>query len=235
MLKAIRNAFVSGMLVLAPVAVTIYVIRILIEMIGAPTTQLFFFFIPDEIFDKAILSAFLNFLATLIVLVLITLLGWFSKYFLGKFFVRMTERMITSLPFAKTVYNTVKQIIDTFVQQKKSVFQKVVLIEFPRKGVFAMGFLTGHGKGEVQEMTTQDIINVFLPTTPNPTSGYLVMVPKDEVKELEMSVAEGMKLIVSGGAVVPHFNVNSKRQEMIEVRNPEIVTAENNTKTGTAT
>ena len=203
MFKAIRNAFISGLLVLAPVVVTVYVIRILVDSVGAPTAQLFFFFIPDEIFDKAVLSALLDILATLIVLILITLLGWFSRYFFGRFVVQMTERLITSVPFVKTVYNTVKQIIDTFAQQKRAIFQKVVLIEFPRKGVYAMGFLTGKGKGEVKSKTAIDIINVFLPTTPNPTSGYLVMVPKEDIRELEMTVAEGMKLIVSGGAVVP--------------------------------
>ena len=129
----------------------------------------------------------------------------------------MTEKIITSLPFVKTVYNTVKQIIDTFARQKSAIFQKVVLIEFPRKDIYAMGFLTGRGKGEVQNKTPHDIINVFLPTTPNPTSGYLIMVPKDDVQELEMTVADGMKLIVSGGAVVPHYNSERGTNEFVEV------------------
>jgi uncharacterized membrane protein len=216
MFKAIRNAFISGLIVLAPVVITVYVIRTLVGSIGAPTAQLFFFFIPDEIFDKTVLSALLNILATLVVLILITLIGWFSKYFFGRFIVQITEKMITSLPFVKTVYNTVKQIIDTFARQKKAVFQKVVLIEFPRKGIYAMGFLTGRGKGEVRIKTANDIINVFLPTTPNPTSGYLVMVPEDDVQEMEMTVAEGMKLIVSGGAVVPHYNAEATQKEVVD-------------------
>jgi uncharacterized membrane protein len=227
MFKAIRNAFISGLIVLAPVVITVYVIRTLVGSIGAPTAQLFFFFIPDEIFDKTVLSALLNILATLVVLILITLIGWFSKYFFGRFIVQITEKMITSLPFVKTVYNTVKQIIDTFARQKKAVFQKVVLIEFPRKGIYAMGFLTGRGKGEVRIKTANDIINVFLPTTPNPTSGYLVMVPEDDVQEMEMTVAEGMKLIVSGGAVVPHYNSERETNEYVEVTIPEAINTNN--------
>ena len=105
MFKAIRNAFFSGLIVLAPVFITVYVIRTLVGSIGAPTAQLFFFFIPDEISDKTILAALLNILATLVVLILITLIGYFSKYFFGKLIVQMTERIITSLPFVKTVYN----------------------------------------------------------------------------------------------------------------------------------
>jgi len=103
----------------------------------------------------------------------------------------------------RTVYNTVKQIRDTFVQQKKAVFQKTVLIEYPRKGLWVLGFLTGEGKGEVQLRTAADLLNVFVPTTPNPTSGFLLMVPREEVHELDMSIGDAMKLIISGGAVVP--------------------------------
>ena len=227
MFKAIRNAFISGLIVITPVAVTIYVIRILVDSIGAPTAQLFFFFIPQEIFDKAALSTLLDILATLVVLILITLLGWFSKYFFGRFIVQLTEKMITSLPFAKTVYNTVKQIIDTFARQKTGIFQKVALIEFPRKGIYAIGFLTGRCQGEVQIKTAHDVTNIFLPTTPNPTSGYLVMVPKDDVQVLQMTVADGMKLIVSGGAVVPHYNSESETNEYVEVTIPEVINTDN--------
>src|SRR5690606_6576647 len=101
-----------------------------------------------------------------------------------------------NVPFVRSVYNSVKQIRDTFVQQKKSVFQQCVLVEYPRTGVYVLGFLTGEGKGEVQQRTSADLVNIFVPTTPNPTSGFLLMVPRDEVTFLDMAIGDGMKLII---------------------------------------
>ena len=107
------------------------------------------------------------------------------------------------------------------------VDKDVYVWEFPRKGIYAIGFLTGKAKGEVQNKTPNDIINVFLPTTPNPTSGYLIMVPKDGIQELDMTVPDGMKLIVSGGAVVPHYNPASGTNEFFEVTVPKAINIDN--------
>jgi uncharacterized membrane protein len=222
--RGLRNAFISGLILLAPVTVTIYVIKVLVASIGAPTSGLFFFFLPKEIFDQSIFAALLYASSTVIVLALITLFGWFSKYFFGKLIVQATEKLVVRVPVAKVVYATVKQIIDTFSAQKKAVFQEVVLVEFPRKGIYAMGFLTGRGKGEVAARTDDGIVNIFLPTTPNPTSGYLIMVPEADVVTLDMSVPEGMKLIISGGAVVPAYIPRTGRMEPVEVRTPAAAT-----------
>ena len=128
---------------------------------------------------------------------------------------------MTNVPFVRNVYNTVKQIIDTFSSQKKAVFQKVVLLEFFRKDIYALGFLTGEGKEEVRSRVGREIYNIFVPTTPNPTSGFLVMVPKENVIEMDMPVADGMKLIISGGAVVPVYNKKTGKTVMLDVKNPE--------------
>ena len=148
----------------------------------------------------------LSIASIIIIVVFIAILGLLSKYFLGRLMMQLAEKVITSVPFVKTVYNTVKQIVDTFSQQQKAVFQKTVLIEYPRPGVYALGFLTSTTKGEVQQKTGKVVVNVFVPTTPNPTSGFLLMLPEDEVIDLEMSVSDGMKVVISGGALVPAYN-----------------------------
>jgi uncharacterized membrane protein len=107
------------------------------------------------------------------------------------------------VPFVSTVYKTVKQVMETFGASHKAVFSKTVLIEYPKRECYAIGFLSSEFDGEVQDKTGRAVVNVFVPTTPNPTSGFLLIVPKDKVTELEMSVADGMKLIISGGIVVP--------------------------------
>jgi len=204
-IKSIRNAFVSGLLVVAPVTVTLFVINFLIQKIGVPTRRMVFFFIPPAPVNRVWMEYGLYLLATLVVLVLITLLGWLSKKVLGRLILSTMERVIDAVPVIRTVYNTVKQIRDTFVHQEKAVFQESVLVEYPRPGVYVLGFLTGSGKGEIQEVTQAHLLNVFVPTTPNPTSGFLLMVPDDQVIRLKLSVTDGMKLIISGGAVVPGY------------------------------
>lgn len=203
--KLIRNGFISGLLLLAPVGVTLFVLSFLITEIGLPTRRLFFFFIPVDPGKNLWLEYILYVAAVLVVAALITLLGWSSKILLGRLLVNLLERVIDNLPLVRNVYNSVKQIRDTFVQQEQAVFQKSVLVEYPRKGVWVLGFLTGTGKGEPQYRTSSELANVFIPTTPNPTSGFLLMIPSAEVIELDMTISDGMKLIISGGAVVPDW------------------------------
>ncbi|HNX04352.1 MAG TPA: DUF502 domain-containing protein, partial [Opitutales bacterium] len=115
------------------------------------------------------------------------------------------ERFMSSVPLVRSVYMTVKQIVDTVAKGNKAIFSTTVLVEYPRKGVYAIGFLTGDARGEIQDRTSSYLLNVFLPTTPNPTSGFLLFVPKDEVIMLDMPVSDGMKAIISGGAVMPEW------------------------------
>lgn len=225
MLKSLRNAFISGLLLLAPIGVTLWVINFLVLKIGKPTRELFFPHMREHLEGNPWFSGALSVTSALIVLLIITMIGWFSKLLIGRWMVQTFERILNNVPFVRNVYNTVKQIIDTFSQQKKAVFQKAVMVEFPRKGIYAMGFLTGDGKGEVQERTGKHICNIFLPTTPNPTSGYLIMVPEEDVTILDMTIPEGMKFIISGGAVVPVYNKKTGETELREVQNPEVTNA----------
>lgn len=213
MLRNLRNAFVSGLLLLAPVGVTLFVVNFLIQKIGVPTRELFFFYIPVNDEEKIWIEYGLYVAAFFVVAVLITLLGLLSKRLIGRAIVNFFERLVDTVPGIRNVYNTVKQIRDTFVQQEKAVFQKAVLIEYPRKGIWVLGFLTGQGKGEIQHRTDAHLTNIFVPTTPNPTSGFLLMLPKEEVHDLDMSIADAMKLIISGGAVVPPWEGKKQLEE----------------------
>jgi len=204
MVRSIRKWFFSGLLLIAPIGATVFVISLLMARVAVPARDLLWGQVRLTQLTQWELWA-LNIIALLIVLGIITLLGWLSGLFIGRYLLNTFERIVDSLPFVRTVYNTVKQIRDTFVQQEKAVFQKAVLIEYPRPGVWVLGFLTGAGKGEPQAKTDADLVNIFVPTTPNPTSGFLLMVPREQVRELEMSIGDAMKLIISGGAVVPPY------------------------------
>lgn len=205
MLTSIRRAFLSGVVLLAPLGITFFVFNWLVLKIGGSFKAKLLFFLPQEVLSDPRHELFWNATATLIVIFLVTLLGFLSRYFVAKYLWSLGERVLNNLPGVNTVYTSVKQIVETFSSQNRAVFEKVVLIQFPRKGSYAIGFLTGDSKGEIRRKTDQPLRNIFVPTTPNPTSGFLVMLPKDDIQELDMSVGEGMKFIISGGAVVPDW------------------------------
>ncbi len=195
-----RNAFISGALLLAPLIVTVWAFAQIIALVGGTVRPLFFDRLPATLRDLPFLS---DVVSTISVVLIVTALGYVSRYVFGKFFVSIGERFMLSIPGVSAVYNTVKQIVDTFGTQNKNLFNQVVLVEFPRPGVWAIGFLTNKTQGEAQAKTAEEVWTVFVPTTPNPTSGFLILFPAREITPLEMSVGEGMKMIISGGAVVP--------------------------------
>jgi uncharacterized membrane protein len=194
-----RDAFISGVLLLAPLVVTVWAFYKIVSVIGGTFSPLFFFYLPE----RPSLTIVLNIVTTLIVIILVTLLGYISRDVVGRFFVRVAERFVLSIPGVGAVYVSVKQIVDTFSNSNRNQFSKVVLVEFPRKGCWAMGFLTNRAQGEPQRRTGTEVWTVFIPTTPNPTGGYLLFLPPSDIVELDMSIGEGMKMIISGGAFVP--------------------------------
>lgn len=207
MFAKLRKSFLSGLVLLAPIGITFFVFNWLVVKVGGsvkePILQLLF--IPEDLISKESLVLVWDTLATIIVLLAITLLGFLSRYFIAKYLFGIGERFLNNVPIINTVYTSVKQIVETFSSQNRAVFQKVVLVEFPKAGCRAIGFLTGESKGEVQHKTEEDLLNIFVPTTPNPTSGFLVMMKREDVQVLEMTVGQGMKLIISGGAVAPAY------------------------------
>jgi uncharacterized membrane protein len=201
--ETLRNAFFSGVILVAPLALTIWVFAKIIEFVGGALRPVFFVFVPNSLRDRPSLETVWDILATLIAVILVTLLGYVSRYVFGKFFFSIGHRFMQSIPGVSPVYNTVRQIVNTFGSQSRHLFNQVVLVEFPRKGCWTIGFLTNTVQGEAQSKTQNEVLTVFVPTTPNPTSGFLLMLPRRDAIELDMTVGDGMKMIISGGAVVP--------------------------------
>ena len=213
---SLRNAFFSGLLLLAPLVVTIWAFTKIIALVGGSFRPFYDQFLPDSLRSIPFLW---DVVATFIVMALVTLLGYVSRYFLGKYFLGFGERVIQGIPGVNSVYNTVKQIVETFGGKNRNIFSKVVLVEFPRPGSHAIGFLTNKSQGEPQSRLGTEMWTVFIPTSPNPTSGFLLLLSRSEITELEMSVGDGMKMVISGGAVMPHW---SKTQGVVRVKNPDL-------------
>ncbi|MDR1891083.1 MAG: DUF502 domain-containing protein [Puniceicoccales bacterium] len=161
--------------------------------------------------NTATMYFIVNAVSICLVIVIIVFVGFLSKLFLGKLIIGLTEKFINHVPFVNTIYKTVKQVISTFGASRDAAFSKTVLIEYPREGSYAIGFLSSKFKGEVSDKIGEPVVNVFVPTTPNPTSGFLLIIPQKSVIELEMSVADGMKFIISGGIVVPPYRKITKK------------------------
>lgn len=209
MLRSLRNGFLTGLVTLLPLGITVFIVRFLIQHIGTPTSKLFFgqFHLYNR--DHLFIAFIIDLIATLFVVLIITVLGWISTYFFGKIIIRAAEKVIEKLPFVRTLYRTSKQIIGTFAENQRAVFQESVLVEFPRKGIYSLGFVTGEMKGEIQCKTKDTVVSVFVPTTPNPTSGFLLFLPKSELTALEMSVSDSLKAVISGGVFVPAYDGSS--------------------------
>jgi len=202
-LARLRTAFFTGLMLLAPLGVTIIVFVWLVSQVGGTFRNYCFFWVPDGWLGNPKLSLVWDILATALVVVFITMLGFVSSWVLGRYFGAHAERIIQGIPGIGPFYNGVKQIVQTFGSENRAAFSKVVLVEFPHPGSYAVGFLTNNSGGEASEQTGKDLVSVFVPTTPNPTSGFLLLVPRAQVRELSMNVKEAMKFIISGGAVLP--------------------------------
>lgn len=213
MIKKFRNAFLTGLLIFLPLGTTIFVVNFLLDMFKSPALRLSAQLgLREESFFVG-LETLLSLAGLVVGVLALTLLGFFSNYVLGKFFINSAEKLLGRVPFVSTVYRTVKQIVDTFGKQNRAVFSQVVMIEYPRRDCYAIGFLTNDAEGETEEATRLKLTNVFIPTTPNPTSGFLLLLPRDEVIKLGMTVGEGMKLIISGGAVIPKYKAKKLKDE----------------------
>jgi uncharacterized membrane protein len=142
-------------------------------------------------------------IGVVIVVIALTLIGWLTTGLVGRTVVKLGENLLDRMPVIRTIYSALKQIFETVFTQNSRAFRDVVLINYPRQGCWAIGFATGTTKGEVQDAIQDEVVNVFLPTTPNPTSGYLLFLPKKDVIFLDMTVEQGIKLVISGGVVTP--------------------------------
>ena len=189
-LSKLRNYFITGIVVLVPIGITLYLTKFFISI----SSNL----IPKEINPNYYLPFAIPGLEIILAIIFISLIGYLSLSFIGKKILQLFNDLLKKIPILRTIYSAIGQMAETLAPNKESK-KSVVLIEYPRKGSWAVGFATKDNKGEISEKTNKNLVNVFVPTTPNPTSGFLLMFPKEEVIYLDMNFEEASKFIVSAG------------------------------------
>ena len=190
----IRNNFIAGVVVLIPIGITIYLTLFIISISSK--------ILPKEINPNHYLPYDIPGVEIIITLILITLIGWLSLSFIGKKLLDLFNNILKRIPILRTIYSALGQMTKTFTKTDKEK-KNVVLVEYPRKGSWAVGFATKENSGEISDKTKRNLINVFVPTTPNPTSGFLLMFPKEDVIYLDLTFEEASKFIVSAGTSNP--------------------------------
>jgi uncharacterized membrane protein len=195
----LRNYFLAGLLIAAPVSITLWLTWEFVSFVDATLTPL----IPPPWRPRTYLPFDVPGLGLIIAAVGLTLIGVLATGLLGRLFMREGEKLVDRVPVVRSVYGAIKQIFETVLAQRSNAFRQVVLVEYPCRGTWAIGFITGTTKGEVQTITDEEVVNVFVPATPNPSTGFLLFVPKSDVRLLDMSTEEAAKLIISGGIITP--------------------------------
>ncbi|MZG31354.1 MAG: DUF502 domain-containing protein [Nitrospinae bacterium] len=199
--RRFRNVFITGLLITLPIALTWIILRFLLRNLDAMSPV--FTRLLIEIGAPIPEGYRIPFLGVVMTLLIVLLVGWLTTGFFGKKIVDLGEYIVDKIPFVRKIYTGSKQVVVSIAQADTSTFRKVVLLEFPRRGLLAIGFVTGETRGEVQSLTQENMLNVFVPTMPNPTSGFLVFSPPEELTEISMTIEEGIKYVVSGGIVTP--------------------------------
>ncbi|MEH6830269.1 DUF502 domain-containing protein [Sulfitobacter sp.] len=217
LLGRFRGNFLTGLVVIAPVGLTIWLIWSVVGWIDGLVLPLVpFNYHPDRLIQDLLgldplVQINVRGIGVIIFLIFTVFIGWLAKGIIGRSFIRFAESLVERTPVVRSIYSGIKQISETIFAQNERSFETACLIEYPRKGIWAIGFISTEAKGEITEKTNTggDIMSVFLPTTPNPTSGFLLFVPKRDVIELDMTVEDSAKLVISAGLVYP----NSKALE----------------------
>jgi len=199
LLAKLRAYLLTGVLVTAPITITAWLTITIVNFVDNRVER----FIPAHYNPEQYLPFSIPGLGLIAMIVFLVVVGMLATNFLGRFFVRIGENILDRLPVVRSLYGAIKQIFETVFANQSEAFREVIMIEYPRKGMWVIGFLTGKSKGEVQEKTKNNTVNVFVPTTPNPTSGFLLFVPEKDIIRMDMSVEEGLKLVVSAGIVTP--------------------------------
>ena len=203
-LSRLRGWFLTGLLVTAPVLLTIYITWLFVDIIDGWVKAI----LPPG-FEDTIYSNIPG-IGIIIGGVAITIIGALAAGFFGRWLITFGEKLLHRMPVVGTIYGASKQILETVMASQSDAFRDVVLVQYPRKDLWVIGFVTGTTKGEVQSAIEDETVNVFVPTTPNPTSGFLLFCPRNELRFLEMSVEDAVKLVVSGGIVTPPHKSDKK-------------------------
>jgi len=197
--KRLNKYFLTGLVVLGPLGLTVLVVQWIVGMMDRAILGL----LPDALHPTSLTGWHIPGLGVLATIVLVFLVGMLASNIFGRTVVTYSEWIFSHTPGIKGIYNLFKQMTDTLFGKDKTGFRKVVLIEYPRREIWTVAFLTGPTRGELQRKTDRPMVNVFVPTTPNPTSGFFLLLPAEDVVELSMSVDEALKMVVSVGMVVP--------------------------------
>ena len=198
MKKKLKQIFLTGLAVTVPIGLTLYILFFLIDIMDSLLK-----IIPLRYHPDTLLGIHIPGLGTIVTVILIFICGLITASYVGNRIVQSGEDLLYRIPFVRNIYQAIKRFSDTMVMDRRSSFKRVVLVEFPRKGLYTIGFVTGKPDLEFKKEPGQNFISVFLPTTPNPTSGYLIIVPEDELIEVHMSVEEALTYIISVGIVTP--------------------------------
>ena len=197
-MKHLRRYLVAGILFWVPVGVTVFLLRLLVDLMDRTLLLL-----PEAYRPEQLLGFNIPGLGILLTVVVLLGTGVLAANYLGRQFVHGWESLLNRIPLVRSIYSSAKQLAETVFSDSSQSFKKVLLIEYPRKGLWGLAFLTATSLQEVQEKSEEDLICVFVPTTPNPTSGFLIMVPRRDVIELDMDVEQALKMIISLGVVIP--------------------------------
>jgi len=211
----LKKIFITGLAIIIPIGLTLYILIFLIDMMDNLVKIIPFRYQPETLLGFRIPG-----LGVIVTVVLIFVCGLVAKSYLGYKIVSSGESLVDKIPFVRSIYQSIKQVSDSMFADRRSGFKKVVLVEFPRKGIYTVGFVTGKPGPEIQSKVGQTCISVFLPTTPNPTSGYLVIVPEDDLLQVDMTVEEALTYIISVGIVTASDRM--KRRETLLVENRDI-------------
>ena len=224
MLARLRTSFLTGIVVIAPVALTLWLIWSVIGWFDGFVLP----FVPDAYRPEQILNTIFGYdlnlnirgVGVVVFLVFATLVGWLAKGLIGRSFIRYAENLVNRMPVVRSFYSGIKQIAETVFAQQERSFEKACMIEYPRKGIWAIGFISTTAKGEIAERNSSKgpMVSVFVPTTPNPTSGFLLFFPKADVVELEMSIEDAAKLVISAGLVYPPTKKTSSKSTIEKSR-----------------
>lgn len=195
----LRAYFFAGILITAPIAITLYLAWLFVSFVDSRVTPL----IPERFNPGTYLPFAVPGLGVVIVVIALIVIGASTAGYFGRLLTRSVDAAVVRMPVVRSIYVAVKQVMETVLARKSNAFRQAVLVQYPREGVWTIAFLTGVTQGEVRDLTSGDMINVFVPTTPNPTSGFLLFVPRSDVIPLSMSVEDALKMVVSGGLLTP--------------------------------
>lgn len=209
---ALRRYLVAGLLIWVPLGVTLLIVTFLVDLIDRTLLLL-----PASIQPENLIGFRIPGLGLVLTTIIVLVTGMIVTNLFGKQLVTVAERMLRRIPVVRSIYGAVKQVTESLFSSGKS-FRKVVLVEYPRQGIWTLAFQTGTGAEEVRNKTGRNVTNVFVPTTPNPTSGFFLMVPREDVIELDMSVDDGLKMLLSVGVVVPEH----KKHNVIDQHAPRL-------------